>query len=150
MDYSTAGLLSPTSSCSLPRFMSSALGMPSSRLTQRFPLSFCPQAFPASGSSLSSWLFTAVSPSGLPVSFRVDLLAVQRTVKSLLQHHSSKASVLQRSASLCSTSDNCVRLLEALMDSLPLSIYLLPNSQLFLLCPKLADFLNVAREYCAC
>ena len=44
----------------------------------------------------------------------------------------------------------CVRLLEALMDSLPLSIYLLPNSQLFLLCPKLVDSLNVAREYCAC
>ena len=35
------------------------------------------------------------------ISFRVDwldLLAVQRTLKSLLQHHSSKASILQRSA----------------------------------------------------
>jgi len=28
----------------------------------------------------------------------LDLLAVQRTLKSLLQHHSSKASILQRSA----------------------------------------------------
>ena len=28
----------------------------------------------------------------------MDLLAVQRTLKSLLQHHSSKASILQRSA----------------------------------------------------
>ena len=38
--------------------------------------------------------------SGL-ISFRIgwfDLLAVQGTLKSLLQHHSSKASVLQRSA----------------------------------------------------
>ena len=42
--------------------------------------------------------------SGL-ISFRMDwsdLLAVQGTLKSLLQHHSSKASVLRRSASLVS------------------------------------------------
>ena len=61
-----------------------------------------------------SWLFTAgeywsfsfsISPSnehsGL-ISFRTDwfdLLDVQGTLKSLLQHHSLKASVLQRSAS---------------------------------------------------
>ena len=50
------------------------------------------------------WSFNFISPSneysGL-ISFRVDcidLLAVQRTLKSLLQHHSSKASVLWRSA----------------------------------------------------
>ena len=51
------------------------------------------------------WSFSlSISPSneyqGL-VSFRMDwldLLAVQRTRKSLLQHHSSKASILQRSA----------------------------------------------------
>ena len=35
--------------------------------------------------------------SGL-ISFRMDLLAVQETLKSLLQHHSSKASILQCSA----------------------------------------------------
>ena len=38
---------------------------------------------------------------GLLISFRMDwldLLAVQGTLKSLLQHHSSKASILQRSA----------------------------------------------------
>ena len=35
--------------------------------------------------------------SGLS-SFRLDVLAVQGTLKSLLQHHSSKASILQRSA----------------------------------------------------
>ena len=34
------------------------------------------------------------------ISFRMDLLAVQGTLKSLLQHHSSKASILQRSAFL--------------------------------------------------
>ena len=60
------------------------------------------QSFPASGSSLVSWLFTScgqrsfsfnISPSneysGL-ISFRIDwldLLAVQRTLQSLLQHH---------------------------------------------------------------
>ena len=51
------------------------------------------------------WSFSfSISPSkehpGL-ISFRVDwldLLAVQGTLKSLLQHHSSKASILQRSA----------------------------------------------------
>ena len=51
------------------------------------------------------WSFTfSISPSNeLPglISFRMDwldLLAVQGTLKSLLQHHSSKASILQRSA----------------------------------------------------
>ena len=51
------------------------------------------------------WIFTfSISPSdeysGL-VSFRIDwfdLLAVQRTLKSLLQHHNSKSSILQHSA----------------------------------------------------
>ena len=48
------------------------------------------------------WSFSFIfSPSneysGL-ISFRIDLLEVQETLKSLLQHHSSKASVLQHSA----------------------------------------------------
>ena len=78
------------------------------------PFSFCLQSFPASGffpneSALlrirwpKYWIFS-ISPSneysGL-MSFRThwfDLLAVQGTVKSLLQHHNSKASILQRSA----------------------------------------------------
>ena len=71
------------------------------------------QSFPASGSFPMSWLFTSgghwsfsfsISPSneysGL-ISFRMDwldLLAVQGTLKSLLQHHSSKESVLWCSA----------------------------------------------------
>ena len=75
----------------------------------------CLQSFPASGSFLLSQFFTSggqvywsfsfsTSPpneySGL-VSFRIDwfdLLAVQGTLKSLLQHHSSKSLILQRSA----------------------------------------------------
>ena len=61
------------------------------------------QLFTSGGQSIGSFRFD-ISPSnkhpGL-ISFRMDwldLLAVQRTLKSLLQHHSSKASILQRSA----------------------------------------------------
>ena len=79
------------------------------------PFSSCLQSFPASGSFPVSQLFasggqsigvsasTSVPPmntQGL-ISFRMDwldLLAVQGTLKSLLQHHSSKASILQHSA----------------------------------------------------
>ena len=63
----------------------------------------CLQSFPASGSFQMSFSFN-MSPSneysGL-ISFRMDwldLFAVQGTLKSLLQHHSSKASILQCSA----------------------------------------------------
>ena len=75
------------------------------------PFSSCPQSFPASIFSNEStlrmrwpkyWSFSFnISPSnehpGL-ISFRMDwldLLVVQGTLKSLLQHHSSKASVLR-------------------------------------------------------
>ena len=75
------------------------------------PFSSCPQSLPASESFPMSmrwskyWSFSlSISPSnehpGL-ISFRMgwlDLLAVQGALKSLLQHHSSKASVLQCSA----------------------------------------------------
>ena len=51
------------------------------------------------------WSFTFnISPSNELISFRMDwldLLAVQGTLKSLLQHHSSKASVLLCSAFFC-------------------------------------------------
>ena len=76
--------------------------------------SSCPQSFPASGSFQMSQLFSSggqsigvsASTSVLPkhpglISFRMDwldLLAVQGTLKSLLQHHSSKASILWCSA----------------------------------------------------
>ena len=59
--------------------------------------------FTSGGQSIGSFSFS-ISPSneysGL-ISFRIDwfhLLAVQGTLKSLLQHHSSKASILWRSA----------------------------------------------------
>ena len=87
--------------------------MPSNHLILCHPLSSCLQCFPASGSFPVSWLFilggqsigasTSVlfnEYSGL-ISFRIDwldLLAVQATLKSLLLHHSSKASILQHSA----------------------------------------------------
>ena len=78
------------------------------------PFSSCPQSFPPSGSFFNEsalhircpkyWSFSfSISPSkeysGL-ISFRInwfDLLAIQRTLKSL-QHNSSKASVLRHSA----------------------------------------------------
>ena len=78
------------------------------------PFSSCFQSFPASGSFQMSQLFASggqkywsfsfnISPSnehpGL-ISFRMDwldLLAVQGTLKSLLQHHSSKVSILRHS-----------------------------------------------------
>ena len=74
------------------------------------PFSFCPQSFSASGSFQMSQLFASggqsigvsAPTSVLPMnSFRMDLLdllAVQGTLKSLLQHHSSKASILWHSA----------------------------------------------------
>ena len=74
----------------------------------------CPQSFPASGSFPVSWLFASggqsigasASASVPPMNIQdwfplidwFDLLAVQGTLKSLLQHHSSRASILQRSA----------------------------------------------------
>ena len=63
---------------------------PSRPLSSPFPAAFN-QSFPASGSSQMSLL----------ISFRMDwldLLSVQGTLKSLLQHHSSKTSVLWHSA----------------------------------------------------
>jgi len=89
--------------------------MPSNHLILCHPLLFLPSIFPSirvfsNGSVLlirwpKYWSFSfSNSPSneyeGL-ISFRMDwlyLLAVQGTLKSLLQHHSSKASVLRRSA----------------------------------------------------
>ena len=77
------------------------------------PFSSCPQSLPASRSFPMSplrmrwpkyWSFSFnISPSNEHprlISFRMDWLdrlAVQETLKSLLQHHSSKASILQRS-----------------------------------------------------
>ena len=68
------------------------------------PFSSCSQPLPASGSFPMSQLFASGGQSigvSAVISFRMDwldILAVQRTLKSLLQHHSSKASILRRSA----------------------------------------------------
>ena len=107
--------LSITNCRSLPKPMSIELVMPSNHLILCHPLLLLPSVFPSiRGFSNESalrirwpkyWSFSfSISPSneysGL-ISFRMDwldLLAVQGTLKSLLQHHSSKASVLQCSA----------------------------------------------------
>ena len=105
--------LSFTISWSLLRFMSIELVMLSNHLTLCCPLLFLPSVFPSirdfsSESALcirwsEHWNFS-ISPSneysGL-ISFRIDwfdLLSVQGTLKNLLQHHNSKASILQCSA----------------------------------------------------
>ena len=107
--------LSITNAWNLLRLMSTEFVMPSNHLILCHPLFLPPSTFPiirvfTNESVLlirwpKYWSFSfSISPSnehpGL-VSFRMDwldLLAVQGTLKSLLQHHSSKASILQRSA----------------------------------------------------
>ena len=108
--------LSFTISQSLLKLMSIESVMTSSHLILSRPFSSCPQSFPAStlrmcqlfasgGQRIGASASASVLPmnySGL-ISFRMDwfdLLAVQGTHKSLLQHHSSKASILQCSALL--------------------------------------------------
>ena len=108
-------LLSSTIFRSLLRLMSVEPVMPPNHLILCYPLLLLPSVFPSirvfsSESALhirwpKYWSFSFnISPSneesGL-ISFRMDwldLLAVQGTLKSLLQHHSSKASILQCSA----------------------------------------------------
>ena len=107
--------LSITNSWSLLKFMSIKSVMPSSHLILCNPLLLLPPIPPSirvfSNESVlrkrwpKYWSFSfSISPSnehpGL-ISFRMDwldLLAVQGTLKSLLQHHSSKASIFQHSS----------------------------------------------------
>ena len=107
--------LSITNSRSLLKLMSIESVMPSNHLILCRSLLLLPSVFPSirvfSKESIlhirwpKYWSFScSISPSneysGL-ISFRMDwldLLAVQGTLKSLLQHHSSKASILQCSA----------------------------------------------------
>ena len=107
--------LSITNSQSLLKLMSIELVMPSSHLILCHPLLLLPPIPPSirvfsNESALRMrwpryWSFSlSISPSneypGL-ISFRMDwldLLAVQGTLKSLLQHHSSKASIFHHSA----------------------------------------------------
>jgi len=104
-----------TNSRSLPKITSIESVMPSNHLILCHPLFLLPSIFPSirvfSNESVlrirwpKYWSFSfSISPSnehpGL-ISFRMhwlDLLEVQGTLKSLLQHHSSKASILQCSA----------------------------------------------------
>ena len=119
MDYSTPGLLKTTNSQSLLKLMSIESVMPSNHLILCHPLLFPSSSFPSirvfSNESVlhirwpKYWSFSfKFSPSneysGL-ISYGIDwlaLLAVQllleKTLKSLLQHHSSKASILRHSA----------------------------------------------------
>ena len=107
--------LSTSCSWSLLKLMSIESVMPSNKLILCHPLLFLPSIFPSirvfpNESVLrigcpKHWSFSfSISPSnehsGL-ISFRMDwldVLAVQGTLKSFLQHRSSKASILQRSA----------------------------------------------------
>ena len=106
--------LSINSSQSLLKLMSIESVMPSNHLILCHPL-LLPSIFPSirvfSSESvlcirwLNYWsLSFTISPSSVYsglISFRIDwldLLAIQRTLKSLLQHHSSEASVLWHSA----------------------------------------------------
>ena len=115
MDCTCQASLSITDSQSLLKLMSIKSVMPSSHLTLYRPLLLLPSTFPSIRVFpsdtvlpirwLKYWSFSFnISPSneysGL-ISFRIDWLdplAVQRTLKSLLQHHSSKASIFQHSA----------------------------------------------------
>ena len=107
--------LSITNLLGLLRFMSIESVMPSNHLILCRPLLLPPSVFPSIRDFSSEsvllirwpkyWSFSFnISPSneysGL-ISFRInwlDLLAVQGTLKSLLQQHSTKASILRRSA----------------------------------------------------
>ena len=108
--------LSITNSRSLLKLMSIELVMPSNYLIFCHPLLLLPSIFPIRIFSSESvlhirqpqyWSFSfSISPSndysGL-ISFRMDwldLLAVQGTLKSLFQHHSSKAPIIRHSAFL--------------------------------------------------
>ena len=116
MNHSTPSLPVQHQLPSLPKLMSIKSVMPSSHLILCHPLLLLPSILPSirvfsNESTLRmrwakywSFSFSSISPSnehpGL-ISFRMnwlDLLAVQGTLKSLLQHHSSKASILRHSA----------------------------------------------------
>ena len=115
VDCSSQASLSITNSWSLLKLISMESVMPSNHLILCRPLLLLPSIFPSirffSNESVlcirwpKYWSFSfSISPSneysGL-ISFRMDwldLLAVQETLKSLLQHYSSKASILLCSA----------------------------------------------------
>ena len=104
-----------TNSRSSLRLVSIESAMPSSHLILCRPLLLLPpiplsiRVFSRNSTLCMRWpkywsfSFSIIPSKEIPglISFRMDcldLLGVQRTLKSLLQHHSSKASILQRSA----------------------------------------------------
>ena len=116
MDCRRQASLSITNSRSSPKLMSIELVMPSSHLILCRPLLLLPpippsiRVFSDESTLLMRWpkywsfSFSIIPSKEIPglISFRMDwldLLAVQGTLKSFLQHHSSKASILRRSAS---------------------------------------------------
>ena len=116
-----------TNSHGLLKFMSIELGMLFNHLILCCPLLLFLQSFPASGFFLMSRLYasggqsTGVSLSVFPMNIQswfplrltgLISLGFQGTFKSLLQHHSSKASVFSTQASLWSTSHIRTWLLE--------------------------------------
>ena len=121
--------LSITNFRSLLKLMSIESVMPSNHLILCYPLLLPSSIFPSIGvfsnesvlhirwpkySSFNFSISTSNEHSGL-ISFRMDwldLLAVQGTLKSLLQHHSSKASILQCSAFFIVQLSHPYRLLE--------------------------------------
>ena len=121
MGCSTPGFPPLTTSWSLLRLMSIESVMPPNHLILCHPLLLLPSIFPSirvfSNESAihirwpKYWSFSlSISPSNEYlgfVSFRTAL-AVQGTLTSLLQHHSSKASVLQHSASFMVQILDCV------------------------------------------
>ena len=115
MNCSTSGLPVHNQLPGLPKPMSIELVMPSNHHIFCRPLFLLPSIIPrirvfSNDSPLRIWwpkywsFSMNISPSNKHpgvISFRMDwldLLAVQGTLKSLLQHHSSKALILQRSA----------------------------------------------------
>ena len=121
--------LSFTISQSLIKDMSIELVMPSNHFILCCPLLLLPSIFPSIRvfsnelAPLISWpkyctFSFSVSPSNeysVLISFKIDrfdLCAIQGALKSLLQHHSPKASILQRSAFFIIQHLHCTRLLE--------------------------------------
>ena len=98
--------LSITSSRSLLRLMSIESVMPSNHLILCHPFSSCPQSFPASFVSGGQSIGVSVSVSVLPMNIQgwfplgltVWISFLSKGLKSLLQHYSSKASILRCSA----------------------------------------------------
>ena len=114
MDHNTPGLPVHHQLPNLPKLMSIVSVMPSNHLILCLPLLFLPSNFPnirvfsnepafrIRWPKYWSFSFSISSSNEHPglISFRMDwldLLAVQGTLKSLLQHHSSKVLILWRS-----------------------------------------------------